>query len=177
MLHSTAENHTSRLLQPTMWFFRYLVPNVGYSPIILNHCYKDLGSGGSKAIPSIGHELWTMCFCTRQFLIYFWKFAILGQKQKSHLLYKSGWDGVGVNFGTNKMKRVHWDKQHDNNSISIIYLGMKFCGEIICLSYFCNNCWKIVHGSRPSLAKHVPQKKLISKPAAGLPIIPGLVNQ
>jgi len=36
----------------------------------------------------------------------------------------------------------------------------KFCGEMICLSYYCNNCWKLVHSARPSMATHTPLKKL-----------------
>jgi len=42
-------------------------------------------------------------------------------------------------------------------------VGSKFCCNIVCLSYYCNTCWKIVHGSHPNMMSHVPMKKGPSK--------------
>ncbi|KAF7623409.1 hypothetical protein Mgra_00004471 [Meloidogyne graminicola] len=39
--------------------------------------------------------------------------------------------------------------------------GTRFCNEIICLAYFCVNCWKIVHNVRPSMSNHTPSKRHI----------------
>uniref|UniRef100_A0A183BIU2 RRM domain-containing protein n=1 Tax=Globodera pallida TaxID=36090 RepID=A0A183BIU2_GLOPA len=37
--------------------------------------------------------------------------------------------------------------------------GTRFCAEMICLAYYCSNCWKFAHSSRPSLSAHVPSKR------------------
>uniref|UniRef100_A0A914GUV7 RRM domain-containing protein n=1 Tax=Globodera rostochiensis TaxID=31243 RepID=A0A914GUV7_GLORO len=37
--------------------------------------------------------------------------------------------------------------------------GTRFCAEMICLAYYCSNCWKFAHSSRPSLSGHVPSKR------------------
>ncbi|KAL3095289.1 hypothetical protein niasHS_007388 [Heterodera schachtii] len=39
--------------------------------------------------------------------------------------------------------------------------GTRFCAEMICLAYYCNNCWKYAHSSRPSLNGHIPSKRFM----------------
>jgi hypothetical protein len=42
-----------------------------------------------------------------------------------------------------------------------ITTGTRFCNEIICLAYYCVNCWKMVHNVRPSMSNHTPSKRHI----------------
>uniref|UniRef100_A0A915MU61 RRM domain-containing protein n=3 Tax=Meloidogyne TaxID=189290 RepID=A0A915MU61_MELJA len=44
--------------------------------------------------------------------------------------------------------------------------GTRFCNEIICLAYYCVNCWKMVH-VRPSMSSHTPSKRHVKGGGSG----------
>lgn len=37
--------------------------------------------------------------------------------------------------------------------------GTRYCQEMICLAYYCMNCWKLIHNARPSMSGHTPSKR------------------
>lgn len=37
--------------------------------------------------------------------------------------------------------------------------GTRYCQEMICLAYYCMNCWKLIHNARPSMSGHAPSKR------------------